>query len=119
MTYGKILDPVRLSKLMTDQLKLDADFFGLQALREQLELDGEFVIDCEGTRIITTRRVLSKGKDYPGSFEEVLAGMIDPESKHYRTLETDGSLKILFPSPDQLMKMINFLLKDKEEDFFP
>ena len=118
MTYGKILDPVRLSKLMTDQLKLDADFFGLQALREQLELDGEFVIDCEGTRIITTRRVLSKGKDYPGSFEEILAGMIDPESKHYRTLETE-SLKILFPSPDQLMKMINFLKKEKEENFCP
>ena len=69
---------------MIEELKLEAEFFNLRGLKQELEgpkppgLDDVIEIDCRGTRIRTTRRVLANGKDHVGKFE-TLSKMFDPD----------------------------------------
>merc|ERR1712001_299144 len=99
----------------------DADFFGLQALREQLKpkppgLDDELILNCQGTKLKTTRRVLAKGQDEINQYSNtgILSRMFDPECEEYLTPESDGSFKIDF-HPYYIEHMLN-ILQDESED---
>ena len=104
-----------MNQTMIERLKVEADYFNLQGLRHQLEspklpgLDDNLEIDCRGTRVKTTRRVLEKyERDVPGSNYEVLAKLFDPECGEYLTPESDGSVKI-DSHPDYIKALVAYL----------
>ena len=51
-------------------------------------------IDCRGTRVRTTRRIIAKGEGHPGLARRTLYRLFDPKCGEYLTPESDGSVKI-------------------------
>ena len=85
---------------MIELLKLECDFFNLKGLRFQIQVayphpDDEIVIDARGTKIKTTRRVITKGKDvrYAPNVQ-TFSSLFDPQSPKFLQAEYDGSYKI-------------------------
>ena len=85
---------------MIELLKLECDFFNLKGLRFQIQVayphpDDEIVIDARGTKIKTTRRVITKGKDvrYAPNVQ-TFSSLFDPQSPKLLQAEDDGSYKI-------------------------
>ena len=96
---GKLVTP-GLSDRMIEKLKLEGDFFNLKGLRFQIQVayphpDDEIVIDARGTKIKTTRRVITKGKDvrYAPNVQ-TFSSLFDPQSPKLLQAEDDGSYKI-------------------------
>jgi len=89
-----------LSDGMLRKLRTETQFFNLQALKSLVELviqprpDDILNMDCRGTRITTTRRILIKGLNLVGTHHETLSKMFDPDSCYYIKPEADGSVKI-------------------------
>ena len=89
-------------------MKLEAEFFGLQGLTDEVEEamkpDAEIVIDARGTRITTTRKIIAKGKgrsNFPKLF--------DLDSPKF--LKADGSYKI-----DLDHRYVEFLVAECQSD---
>ena len=85
---------------MIEKLKLECDFFNLKGLRFQIQVayphpDDEIVIDARGTKIKTTRRVITKGKDvrYAPNVQ-TFSSLFDTQSQKLLQAEDDGSYKI-------------------------
>ena len=85
------------------KLKLEADYFGLKGLKDQIEEllnpkpspDDEIVIDARGTKVKTTRKVITKGKDCRWSHTvPTFCSLFDPQSPKLLQAEDDGSYKI-------------------------
>ena len=71
-------------------------------------LDNALVLDCHGAKIVTSRRVLAKGKDYPGADHFILSRMVDPDCSEYLKPDVDGSVKI-DAHPEYIRYLVNFL----------
>ena len=84
------------------RLRVEAVYFGLQGLRDKIEVavvmqsspDDLVEIDARGTRIRTTRRVITKGKDNTYFGAQVFSSLFDPQSPKLLQAEDDGSYKI-------------------------
>ena len=93
------LTPDDLSQGMLKKMLLEAKFFDLSSLKDELEEamkpDAEIVIDARGTKIRTTRKVITKGKDCRWLTEvETFSSLFDPQSPKLLQAEDDGSYKI-------------------------
>ena len=105
---------------MIERLKLDAEFFNLRGLKEELArarppgLDDVIEIDCRGTRVCTMKRVLAKGKTYPVSYFKLFAKMFDLDCKEYLTPESDGSVKI-DSHPALIQNLVSLLECESQE----
>ena len=71
-------------------------------------------IDCRGTRIRTTRRVIAKGKKSPIEEDFVFYRLFDPKCAEYLAPERDGSVKI-DAHPTYIQCLIAGLDCDSEE----
>ena len=105
-----ILQYLRTGQLFTQEfssdflkrLRVEAVYFGLQGLRDKIEVavvmqsspDDLVEIDARGTRIRTTRRVITKGKDNTYFGAQVFSSLFDPQSPKLLQAEDDGSYKI-------------------------
>ena len=84
------------------RLRVEAVYFGLQDLRDKIEVavvmqsspDDLVEIDARGTRIKTTRRVITKGKDCSYPNVRIFSSLFDPQSPKLLQAEDDGSYKI-------------------------
>ena len=91
-----------LSGDMLKELRVEAVYFGLQGLRDKIEVavvmqsspDDLVEIDARGTRIKTKRRVITKGKDSYYREPRIFSSLFDPQSKKLLKAEDDGSYKI-------------------------
>ena len=106
-----VLEYLRTGQLFTQEfssdflkrLRVEAVYFGLQGLRDKIEVavvmqsspDDLVEIDARGTRIKTTRRVITKGKDvrYAPNVQ-TFSSLFDPQSPKLLKAEYDGSYKI-------------------------
>ena len=99
---GRLVTP-GLTENMLQKLKIEAQYFGLQDLRDKIEVavvmqsspDDLVEIDARGTRIRTMRRVITKGKDcrwFPVA--RIFSSLFDPQSPKLLQAEDDGSYKI-------------------------
>ena len=94
---GKLVTP-GLSKNMLRKLKIEAQFYNLQDLRNKIVVaevmeakpNDVVVIDASGTRVKTTRKIISKGQDC----NMVFFRLFDPHSPKFIQTEDDGSYKI-------------------------
>ena len=106
-----------LSSGLLKKIKIEAEYFNLPGLKTQVELalrpkpDDVLMINCRGTVVRTTRRVVQWGRENPESFDYYLAEMIDPASEKYIQPESDGSIKL-----DIHHGFIKWLLTDVEDD---
>ena len=79
-----------MNQTMIEKLKDEADYFGLKGLTDQIDEamkpkqpspDDEIVIDARGTKIRTTRKVITKGKDCRWStVVQTFSSLFDPQS---------------------------------------
>ena len=91
------------SSEMLKELRVEAVYFGLQGLRDKIEVavvmqsspDDLVEIDARGTRIKTVRRIITKGKDvrYAPNVQ-TFSSLFDPQSPKLLQAEDDGSYKI-------------------------
>ena len=84
-------------------MRIEAQYFGLQSLKDQIDEvmkpkqptpDDEIIIDARGTKIKTTRRVITKGKDCRFPAVQLFSSLFDPQSPKLLKAEDDGSYKI-------------------------
>ena len=106
-----------LSGDMLKELRVEAVYFGLQGLRDKIEVavvmqsspDDLVEIDAKGTRIKTTRRVITKGMDHILAEVKTFSSLFDPQSPQLLQAEHDGSYKI-----DADPRIVEFLLASCE-----
>ena len=88
---------------MLRKLKLEAEFFGLQGLIDQIDEaikpkqptpNDDIVIDARGTKFNTTRKVIAKSQNCQDHYIKSFISLFDPQSPKLLKCEDDGCYKI-------------------------
>ena len=98
---GRLVTP-GLTENMLQKLKIEAQYFGLQDLRDKIEVavvmqsspDDEIVIDARGTKFNTTRKVIAKSQNCQDHYIKSFLSLLDPQSPKLLKCEDDGCYKI-------------------------